>query len=77
MATLVEEVEPIDGLFDGFADGQKAVVAEESGTLVAQCLGDVVAFIFGEDNAFAVEYDVVLTGLACHDDRVQKEFDTS
>lgn len=71
MTTLVEEIEPIDGLFDGFADGEEAVVAKKSGTLVAEGLSDIVAFVFGEDDAFAVEDDMILMVSACHNDSVQ------
>ena len=60
MAALVEEVEPADSLLDRLADGQETVVAEECSTLVAESDGDVVAFVFGEDDALAVEDDVVL-----------------
>ena len=60
MAALVEEVEPADSLLDRLADGQQTVVAEECSTLVAESDGDVVAFVFGEDDALAVEDDVVL-----------------
>lgn len=47
MARLVEQIKPIDCFFDGLADGQDAVVAQESRFLVAEGGGDVAAFILG------------------------------
>ena len=61
MAALVEQVEPVDGLLDGLADGQETVVAQERSAFVAQRFGDVVALVSGQDNSFPVEDDVVLS----------------
>lgn len=63
VAALVEQVEPADRLLDRLAHGQEAVVAEQDGALVAQGLRDVVAFVRGEDDAFAFE-DYVVLGLS-------------
>lgn len=63
MAAFIQQIEPIDSFLDCLANSQKTVVAEKSCALVAESLRDVVAFVFGEDDAFAVEYDVVLSSL--------------
>lgn len=60
VAALVEQVEPVDGLLDRLTDSQEAMVAQQCSASVAECMGDIVAFVSREDDAFAVEDDVVL-----------------
>lgn len=53
MAALLETDEPEDCRFNCLAYGQKTVVLEENGFCVAEDVGDLFAFFFGED--YAVE----------------------
>lgn len=73
MTTLVEAHEPEDGFFDGAADGQEAVVLEESGFGAAEGAGDVFAFLFREHDAVegGVEDVVVVEGAGVLGDGVE------
>lgn len=51
MAALFQADEPEYGFFDGFANGEEAVVLQEGGFFGGEARGDGVAFDFGENNA--------------------------
>lgn len=60
MAALVEEIEPANGLLNRFANGQQPMIAKECRAVVAESVGNVITFVFGQDDAFAFEDDVIL-----------------
>ena len=65
VAAFLQADEPEDGGFNGFADGQEAVVLEKGGLLVSQGAGDLLAFFCGEDDAVECRVkDVVLSWLS-------------
>lgn len=65
VAAFLQADEPEDGGFNGFADGQEAVVLEKGGLLVSQGVGDLPAFFGGEDDAVECRVkDVVLSRLS-------------
>ena len=60
MADFVEQVEPVDSLFNRLSDSEEAVVPEERSFLRAQGISNITTFIFGKDDSFAIENDVIL-----------------
>ena len=51
MAALLEAQEPEDCCFDAVADGEEAVVLKQRGLARAKGSGDIVAFLFGKNDA--------------------------
>lgn len=63
VTALFQTAEPKDGLFDGPTDGQEAVVLKQGRLFGSEDLGDVLAFLLGEDDAIELFVDdVVLVG---------------
>ena len=51
VTAFLKAYEPENCGFNGFADGQEAVVLEKSGLLVSQGVCNLFAFLCGEDDA--------------------------
>lgn len=60
MAAFLQTGEPEDARVDGLAHGEETVVLQEDGLLWTESLGDVFAFLFGEDDAFEAVVDGVV-----------------
>ena len=60
MTSLVKQIEPRDCFFDRLSDCQQPVVSKQRRFILAECLSDIAALIFIEDDALAVKYDVIL-----------------
>lgn len=64
MTAFLQADEPEDGSFDGSADGQEAVVLEESSLFASERACNLFAFLGGEDDAVELRVkDVILSGV--------------